>query len=94
MKWKRWTMKRNGTMSDVTLQELNQILFWAFRYTLGRTTYSVFDVANFILNHPELILPGVRSQIIQEIHQAIDDNLIGLDADKQAWIEVLQILEC
>lgn len=47
------------------------ILFWAFRYTLGRMTYSVHDVAPVIARKAAEISPKTRALMVKEISEAI-----------------------
>lgn len=80
-------------LNDVTLQELNDIVFWAFRYTLGRMSYSVFDVTEFIKRHAELLFPHTKSSMVYEIKKAFDRGELGMECDVQEWLEVVVILE-
>ena len=65
-------------------------MFWAFRYALGRHTYAVSDVAQYIIRHKSDIRPTTRTMIIREIRAHFDkygDG--GWECDKQSWDEVV-----
>lgn len=80
-------------MNDVTLREINDIVFWAFQYVLGRKTYAVFDVTEFISRHSELLFPQTKSMMAMEIKRAFDRGELGMECDQEAWGDVLAILE-
>jgi hypothetical protein len=45
----------------------SDILFYAFRYALGRTTYAVHDVAAEIIQHAKDIPESAMNNMIQEL---------------------------
>jgi len=65
------------------------ILFYAFRYTLGRMTYAVSTVAQEIILHAHELHPRTRDTMIMEIRKAIAYNVAGMDVDRKQWEEVL-----
>lgn len=69
------------------------ILFWAFRYALGRMTYCVADVAEALIINAPHIQRRNRDQIIREINEAIMRNQAGMDMDVQRWREVIAALK-
>lgn len=67
------------------------IMFWAFRYTLGRHTYAVSDVAGYLIRHKVKIHPTTRSMIVREIKEHFDkygDG--GWECDKSSWDDVVR----
>jgi hypothetical protein len=69
------------------------IMFWAFRYALGRHTYAVSDVANYIIRHKSEIQTDTRLMIIREIKEHFNkwgDG--GWQCDKTSWDSVVNAL--
>lgn len=64
------------------------ILFFAFRYALGRRTAAVSMVADYLKNHWAEIDEQTQKQIQDEIIQAIDRDEAGDDCDKRTWLEI------
>lgn len=69
------------------------ILFWAFRYTLGRMTYSVHDVAPVIARKAAEISPKTRALMVKEISEAIEKGHAGMECDVDAWTKALNALK-
>lgn len=69
------------------------IMFWAFRYTLGRATYSVYDVTTTIIQKAAEISPKTRALMVKEITEAIGNERAGWDCDVQAWTKALNALK-
>ena len=69
------------------------ILFYAFRYALGRRTYAVADVASEIRAHNPTLTKKTRALIIKEIKEADKANALGMDMDRAEWMKTLNILE-
>lgn len=69
------------------------VLFWAFRYTLGRQTYSVKDVTDAITMNISNLSIKTSRQILQEIDEAWGNNALGMDMDKENWLKVKDLLE-
>lgn len=69
------------------------ILFYAFRYALGRMTYAVADVASEIRAHNPTLTNKTRALIIKEIKEADKANALGMDMDRKEWLKTLTVLE-
>jgi len=69
------------------------ILFYAFRYALGRMTYAVHDVASEIIRHAKDIPEGERNNMIREIKEALEKDQAGMDMDRKQWEKVLHELQ-
>jgi hypothetical protein len=67
------------------------MIFWAFRYALGRKTGAVTDVVDHIKFHWKNFEPHTREQIKEEITQAIKNDNAGGDCDVRQWEEILKI---
>ena len=70
----------------------NDIIFYAFRYALGRKTYAVKDVSDYIVNHWEEIDPLTQQLIWGEIDEAIKRGEAGMSVDELAWARILELL--
>lgn len=70
------------------------ILFYAFRYALGRRTYAVADVASEIRAHASTLSAKTRALIVKEI-RAADKQAegLGMEMDREEWVRTLNILE-
>ena len=69
------------------------ILFYAFRYALGRMTYAVHEVASEIIRNEASISPEMRALMIQEIAEAIEKGNAGMDMDAREWQRVADTLK-
>lgn len=82
-------------MKHEFLVDENFILY-AFRYALGRSTYAVSDVAEFIIRNKMFLQPYIKKQIVQEIKEyfsRIHNNGLYMQCDKDCWDNVLKELE-
>ncbi len=70
-------------------QDLVNVMFYGFRYALGRSTYCVSDVANFLINNQSKIDKLTRAKIVEEIEEAIKEGEAGQDIDVYEWKQVL-----
>lgn len=71
----------------------SDILFYAFRYALGRMTYAVSDVANEIIRNAKEIPRADRCNMINEITEALDSDGAGMELDRQNWEKVRKVLQ-
>lgn len=69
------------------------VLFWAFRYALGRRTYAVEDVAAWIVFQAEKLSPGTRELMDKEIAEAIENDRAGMEMDVHTWLRVRVALD-
>ena len=67
------------------------IAFFAFRYALGRRTYAVSMVADYLKNHWAEIDGKTQKKIQDEIFQALDRGEAGDECDKARWIEITKL---
>jgi hypothetical protein len=68
-----------------------EITFCAFRYALGRMTYVVGDVVDYLKQNWAWMTPRYQELIHKEILQAIRDNCIGMEMDKVQWVQILDL---
>jgi hypothetical protein len=69
----------------------NDILFYAFRYALGRSTYAVQDVVTEIVGSWSLVPRYTQLQIRSEIKSAIRIGQAGMLMDISEWEKVLEL---
>lgn len=81
-------------MKQEFLVDENFILY-AFRYALGRSTYAVSDVSDFIIRNKMFLHSYIKKQIVQEIKEYFSRTHEGLymQCDKDCWNNVLKELE-
>ncbi len=66
-----------------------EILFYAFRYALGRMTYAVSTVSGELINNWHRISDHTKELIIDEINKAIKSDNAGAKCDVVRWKSVL-----
>lgn len=69
------------------------ILFYAFRYALGRRSYAVSEVASEVRAHAATLKPKIRNLMISEIKVADAADTIGMEMDRKEWMRTLKVLE-
>ena len=69
------------------------MVIYAFRYALGRMTYAVGDVTDYLINHWHRLSKKTRMLIIEEIQKAIKEKKAGMDCDIQRWRAILLLEE-
>lgn len=66
------------------------ILLFAFRYSLGRMSYAPYSVTEAIKGNIEKISDSDIKQYIKEIYE---QEVYGMDFDKEHWLKFAQYLE-
>ena len=70
--------------------EVNEdMVMYAFRYALGRKTYSVETVSSYLIENWHRFKSQTKEQIVREIETAIERNEAGMECDINAWKAVL-----
>ena len=65
------------------------IVFYAFRYCLGRSTYVVSDCVGYLIEHWENLSDDNQATIVKEIRSAIKSDKAGMSMDVAEWEKVL-----
>lgn len=82
----------DGRIATNTI-ELNPVfLMYAFRYALGRQSYSVVDVASELVEHRDDLTADWRRQIVQDIKNAIENGDAGQQCDVDRWRDVARAM--
>lgn len=69
----------------------NEILAYAFRYSLGRMTYAPHTVVSLLKKAWPTLPSHERKMYKKEITEAINNNQAGHDVDKRAWLSILSL---
>lgn len=79
-------------------QDLDLFFVAAFRYALGRRTYMVFTIADFIKTNIALVPQNIINLMIREITEAEQNHNDGLykalgdDCDVKTWLSLREFL--
>ena len=65
----------------------DQLLFYAFRYALGRQTYATATVSDALLANWLILLPGTQKLVHKEIRREMEKGL----PDEKLWARVLEL---
>jgi hypothetical protein len=81
-------------MTEPYLKVKEDVLFWAFRYAIGRSTYSSMDCAEALVDNWDLISDRMKAEIIKEIKSAMEVSNKSyhggmMEADRREWNRVL-----
>lgn len=79
-------------MINISKTELSNLLFYSFRYALGRKTYCVLDVTTSLIRHKDSLTPADRSLICFKIETAIQEGNAGMLMDVEEWKNVMRAL--
>jgi len=66
------------------------VLFAAFRYALGRSTYIVSEITQALIEDAKVLGESNREIITKEIREAITNNHAGMDMDVEEWEKVIK----
>lgn len=75
-----------------------QILICAVRYALGRQSYMVGVVADYVNSVKEKLSKNCRDILVRDITEAIDfyhehDTTCGMECDERTWLNLLEALK-
>jgi hypothetical protein len=73
------------------MKNKHDILICAFRYAIGRCTYTPSIVAETITDEWPDLSKENRRLIQSEIRYAIERNRAGMDCDVEIWEEILDL---
>lgn len=72
-------------------KDTEDVVFFAFRYALGRRTGAVTLLVSYLKNHWSRISINTQEQIKREIKQAIDYDNAGAECDVESWQEIIDL---
>jgi hypothetical protein len=67
------------------------MVFWAFRYCLGRRSYAVSDCVENLLDAFPKLRRRDQLTIQKEIREAIQKGEAGMDMDVKEWQRILEL---
>lgn len=93
--WPIHVVRRGRSLSfgkrSKAMEQHEGIMFWAFRYALGRHSYAVSAVADYLITHKGEIGATTRSMICREIKEHFDNyGDGGWECDKRSWDDVVR----
>ncbi|WP_088256952.1 hypothetical protein [Fimbriiglobus ruber] len=68
----------------------SEIVFYAFRYCLGRQTYAVSTCADYLVARWGELQERDRELIVKEIRKALAEGRAGAACDVESWEKVLR----
>ena len=75
----------------IKIDQSRDILIYAFRYALGRMSYSVSIVRDEIARNWSQLSEGDRKLYHREIREAISNNRAGMECDIRTWSTILML---
>ena len=69
------------------------IIFSAFRYALGRRTYVVGVVVDYIIENWRKFSIHDQERFVKEIKEQEKEFDLGMDMDKREWYRIVQLHE-
>jgi len=67
------------------------VLIYAFRYALGRATYSTSTMSRLILMNWKALSDHDKRVFQREIKEAFDMEQYGMECDKASWQVILDL---
>lgn len=80
---------KRGEHSLVPYDDL--VIIAAFRYCLGRRSYIVSHMTDYLKNHWRTIDQKTKKLIFREIEEAISNGCAGDDCDMESWKFILAL---
>ena len=71
-----------------------EIVVYAFRYALGRMTYVVKDVSDYLIDNWHRFEKQTKERIISDIQDAIKKGEAGMEMDVKMWERILVLEDC
>ncbi len=74
--------------------EVNEeMVMYSFRYALGRKTYAVSTVSDYLIENWHRFKDHTKEQMIKEIEEAIKRGEAGMECDVDSWKRILLLEE-
>ena len=77
----------------ISKNDLQDLVIYAQRYSIGRQTYAPKDVKDFILKHLNDLEYNTIKVITDDIRRQHGRNNLGAEMDKTMWLDLLDELE-
>lgn len=77
----------------INKDDLQSLIIYAQRYTIGRMTFAPSEVKEIILKHMGDLSLGTIQVIIDDIERVRDEDGLGMECDKATWLALLNDLQ-
>lgn|GEM_PF-2216933 len=77
--------------ADAFDQNTEGMIFYGFRYCLGRATYAVNSCVDYLIANWQRITPDTQFLIQRDIQEAFRRNEYGMEMDRAQWQRVLEL---
>lgn len=77
----------------INKDDLQDLIIFAQRYTIGRMTYAPSLFKNIVLKHLSDLEDSVIQIIITDIEQERNRDNLGMECDKVIWLSLLETLK-
>lgn len=84
-------MEKINLQPFIPIEDQRDVLIYAFRYTLGRSTYAPHTIISILKTNWDLLSDGDKKLYQREIKEAIDNDMAGQEMDRKAWASVLDL---
>lgn len=77
-------------------EDIDHMIFSAFRYAMGRRSYIVSTTVDFIMNNLDLVPKKFRNLMIDEITMGENEEYfyrLGDECDKKQWLKLREFLK-
>jgi hypothetical protein len=78
-------------MSEPFDQSTDTMIFYAFRYCLGRATCAVTECVDYLIKHWGDLSTDTQVRIHSEIKRAFERGRYGHECDREDWQRVLNL---
>ena len=75
----------------IPIEDQRDVLIYAFRYTLGRSTYAPHTIISILRENWDMLSVGDKKLYQSEIREAIENDMAGMDVDKNEWARILDL---
>ena len=82
-----------ATQIKIQQRDILDILIYAFRYALGRSSYAVSTVIGVIIENAQNLTDSDLKLYIQEIKEAIKIEHCGMEMDCRSWQRLAEHLQ-
>lgn len=79
-------------LNIISADDLENLLFYSFRHTLGRKTYAVNDIVPILVEYSSVLTENTKEVIKKEIREAISRGCAGTEIDTEEWCKLLEVL--
>ena len=71
------------------MEKKERLILYATRYCLGRRTFAVDDMVEYLLDNWDSFSKQLKDTIIRDIKRAIEEKMAGEECDIRDWKKIL-----